>query len=137
VGSYDNYLYAFLSPPTPTPVPTAVLVANATVLKRGERLRVDFKLNQAITRKFDVWSAIVFPDGSMIDTEEFLPGPAPLALDVPGLNPPFEYDLLDVKIPLNTPPGEYEIVVCFFDSDSNYNSRDDAFLEVSVKVTVQ
>ena len=100
-------------------------------------LTADFKLNRAIVRSFTVFSVIIMPDGSMLDTMTLAPALKPLATNMPGLGVPFSYALLSVVIPPGTAPGQYEIVAAFFDPSKPITGRGDAFLDASAKFTVR
>jgi len=85
---------------------------------------------------FDAYAVVVMPDGSMLDMMTLSPNIKPVATNVPGLPAGFTYPLLSVAVPPGAPKGEYELLVAFFDPNTKITGRQDAFLQVSSKFTI-
>ncbi len=125
------------SPTVPAPVPTAQNDLNGTEFSPGDYFSATFKLNEPIERPFTVFSVIIMPGGSMLDTMTLGPNIKPLASNVPRLDAPFQYPLLSLNLPAGAPIGAYEILVAFFDPSKPITGRADAFLDVSAKFGIR
>jgi len=137
-GDTDIFIAKFNQPTAPTPVPTAQNVLNGTSFKAGQQLIATFKVNMAIGRMFNVYAVIILPDGkTMIDMMTLSPKIKPVATGVPSLPAGFSRQLLSITIPWSAPKGEYELLVAFFDPNTRITGRQDAFLQVSAKFTIQ
>jgi hypothetical protein len=117
-------------------VPQAQVVLNGSSFARGDFLSATFKLNSTITQPFTVFSVIIMPGGSMLDTMTLGPNIKPLASNVPSLAAPFTYPLISLNLPAGAPLGQYEVVVAFFDPSKPITGRQDAFLDVSGKFEI-
>ena len=138
VGSYDHRLYVFYDPTsTPTPVPTAVIELNGTSFKAGERLVATFRVNAPIERLFTVYAVLVMPKGKMLNARTLDRPLKPVAKKVRRLPAGFTYQIISKTIPRGAPKGEYELVAAFFDPGKPIHGRQDAFLDVSAKFTIQ
>lgn len=117
--------------------PTAVTELNGTSFGVGQRLTAIFRTNRAIESLFNVYAVIILPDGkTMLDMMTLSPKIKAIAGNVPGLPAGFSYRLLDITIPPGAPRGEYELLTAFFDPKAKITGRQDAFLQVSAKLTI-
>lgn len=140
-GTGDNRLWSVGVPttPTPTPVPPAQVDVSGSTVSPGDTLSAVFRTNQPISQPFTAYAVVIFPDGAtMVNVLDFSTALKPVASDVQGLPAGFEYTLINnLVIPGTIPPGRYEIVAAFFTPGRPITSRDDAFYQASVFVTVQ
>jgi hypothetical protein len=112
------------------------MVLNGTSFARGDFFSATFKLNSAITQPFTVFSVIIMPGGSMLDTMTLGPNIKPLASNMSRLDAPFTYPLIALNLPAGAPLGQYEVVVAFFDPSKPITGRADAFLDVSARFEI-
>jgi len=117
-------------------VPQGQMVLNGALYIPGDLLSTTFLLGMPVTRPFTVFSVIVMPNGSMLDTRTLGAKIKPIASNVPQLNVPFQYQLLSLMLPVGAPVGQYEVVVAFFDPSQPITGRASAFLDVSSKFNV-
>ena len=96
-----------------------------------------FVLDSAIERPFTVYAVLIMPGGEMVNAANLKTRLQPLVVNYPGLNPPFSYQFLSVKIPKDAPKGGYEAVVAFFDPSKPITARGDAFLDASAEFTIR
>jgi len=125
------------STPTPTPIPAAVIELNSASFSPGEQLVATFKVNEPIERMFNAYAVVIMPDGSMLDMMTLGTKIKPVATSVPSLPAGFTFPLLSVAVPPDAPNGEYELLVAFFDPNTQITGRQDAFLQVSTKFTIE
>jgi len=125
--------------PTPTPEAPAQVDVSGSTVSPGDTLSAVFRTNQPISQPFTAYAVVIFPDGAtMVNVLDFSTALKPVASDVQGLPAGFEYTLINnLVIPGTIPPGRYEIVAAFFTPGRPITSRDDAFYQASVFVTVQ
>ena len=126
--------------PTPTPTPTplpAQINLNGSTFGPGAPFNATFVLNRSIEQPFTVFSVIIMPGGSMLNTMTLGPNIGPVASNVPRLDVPFQYPLFSLNLPADAPIGAYEILVAFFDPSRPITGRGDAFLEAAAPFTIQ
>jgi len=123
--------------PTETPVPPAEIMLNDASFLPGEQLVATFKVNEPIETMFDVYVVLIIPGGKMLNARTLDMPLKPVATKVNGLPAGFTYQLLSEAIPPGAPKGEYELAVVFFDATGPFQSRADAFLDVSSKFKIQ
>ena len=136
--SAPDFCVATVSGGGPTPQPPAEIALNGTSFGVGQQLTATFKLNEPIERLFNVYAVVILPDGkTMLGVMTLIPKIKPVATRVPGLPAGFSRQLLSISVPPGAPKGEYELLVAFFDPDTKITGRQDAFLQVSAKFTIQ
>ena len=86
---------------------------------------------------FTVYAVIVLPDGSMLDALTLRPNVRPLASNVNGLPEGFVYTLMNLRIPAGAPPGNYILIVGFFDPKAKITGPQDAFLLVQTPFNIK
>jgi len=120
------------------PTPTAQVDLNGWSFTAGDKLTATFRVNEAIERLFNVYAVIILPDGkTMLDMMTFDSKIKPVATKVSGLPAGFSRQILSVNVPPGAPKGKYELLVAFFDPNTRITGRQDAFLQVSAKFTIQ
>jgi len=140
IGSGASYFYALKNPtPTPTqtpPPPKAEIVLNKTSFYPGDQFTATFVLHDSFRRRFNAYAIVILPDGKILFLPNLTTKVQPIVVDLPGLDAPYEYNLLSLTIPTIISSGEYEIAVLFFDWGKQITSRGDAFLDVSAKFSI-
>ncbi|MDD5556701.1 MAG: PQQ-binding-like beta-propeller repeat protein [bacterium] len=114
--------------PTPAPAPDAEIVLNGTSFRPGDALRATFRLNRSVERPFTAFAVVQLPDGSMLNALTLDVPLRPVASNVPRLDAPFTYPLIDRNIPAGAPEGRYEVITAFFDPSGPITGLKDAFL---------
>jgi hypothetical protein len=95
-----------------------------------------FGLDSAIKIPFTVYAVVIRPDGMMVNTSNLKTALRPIVASYPGLEMPFSYSFLSVKIPKKWPKGSYEVVAAFFNPSKPITGRGDAFLDASARFSV-
>jgi hypothetical protein len=72
----------------------------------------------------------------MVNASDLKTALRPLVVNYPGLEMPFSYSFMSVKIPKKWPKGSYEAVTAFFDPSKPITGRGDAFLDASARFSV-
>ncbi|MDD5556414.1 MAG: PQQ-binding-like beta-propeller repeat protein [bacterium] len=122
--------------PTPTiaptatlpPVPQAEVLLNGTSFRQGDRFTASFRLNESVAQPFDAYAVVQLPDGSMLDALTLGTKIVPVATNVPGLDAPFTYPLMDLSVPGGAPAGNCRVMAGFFTPGQPVTKPEDAFL---------
>jgi hypothetical protein len=94
-------------------------------------------MGEPVTQPFTAFAALIMPNGKKFTLPKLKRGLKPVASNMPRLNAPFSFNLLNgTVIPPGAPKGTYEVVVCFFNPAGPFR-RSAAFREASVRFTVQ
>lgn len=117
-------------------VPQAEMLLNGSLFARGNYFSATFHLESSITQPFTVYTVVIMPDGSMLDTLTLGPKLNPAASNMPRLDPPLLYPLISLNLPSGAPLGNYEVVAAFFDPSKPITGRQAAFLDVSGKFEI-
>ncbi len=123
--------------PTPPAPPEGHVELNGSSFNSKNTVVGTFVLDIAIDTPFTVYAVLIGPDGVMVNASDLKTSLMPLVVNYPGLAMPFSYPFLSAKIPTKWPKGQYEAVVAFFDPSKPITERQDAFLNVSTKFTIQ
>jgi hypothetical protein len=118
-------------------VPRAEILLNGGTFGAGSQFQATFQLNGSITQPFTAYAVVILPNGSMLNCLGLNRPLKPVVRNMPGLEAPFSYPLINRNIPGGAPVGEYEVVAAFFDPSKPIRSRADAFFEASSKFTIQ
>jgi hypothetical protein len=122
---------------TPTPVPQAEVVLNGTSFPKGAPFTATFRLNSSVEQPFTAYAVVVLPDNSMLDALTLSPRLKPVASNVPRLEAPFTYPLLDLNIPQNAPTGNCSVMAGFFTPGQPIRGPQDAFLLAAAPFTLE
>ncbi|MDD5556707.1 MAG: hypothetical protein PHN82_05585 [bacterium] len=125
IGTIFSYA---LPTPTPTPVPQAEILLNGSSFKIGDRFQATFRLNETVAQPFNAYAVVQLPDGSMLDCITLGKKIVPVATNVPRLDAPFTYPLMNLNVPGGAPDGDYRVMAGFFTPGQPVTKPEDAFL---------
>ena len=109
---YMDVLFCAMSA-MPTP---AEMRLNGSSFARDDFFSATFQLNRSITQPFTVYAVVIMPNGFMLDALTLGSKLKPIVSNYPGLNAPFSYPFISLKLPQGAPLGQYEVVAAFFDT---------------------
>jgi hypothetical protein len=113
------------------------VVLNGTLFGTGQQFTATFRLNRSVERLFTAYAVVVMPDGFMLDALTLGPELVPVAENVPRLDAPYTYPLMNLNIPAGAPTGNYRVMAGFFTPGQPITGPQDAFLLATTPFTVR